>query len=99
MDLTINKRRLQAIRQASKDYLKPIATEGEAETWSGLRPCTPDGLPLIGRTKNYKNLLVATGHAMLGIHLAPVTGKLIAQVACAQKPDVDLSPYRVDRFG
>ena len=98
MDRTINQRRLQAIRKAGEDYMKPMEFKGEPETWSGLRPCTPDGLPLIGRLKPFRNLLVATGHAMLGIHLAPVTGKLIAQITCAQRSDIDMSPYRVDRF-
>lgn len=98
MNLAINQRRVSAIRKAAEDYMVPMEAKGEPETWSGLRPCSPDGLPLIGRLKPFRNLLVATGHAMLGIHLAPITGKLIAQVACAQKPDVELTPFRVDRF-
>lgn len=99
MSLEINRGRVNAIRKAAANYMTPIESKGEPEIWSGLRPCSPDGLPLIGRLKPYRNVLVATGHAMLGIHLAPVTGKLIAQVACAQKPDIDLTPFRVDRFG
>ncbi|MFC2166210.1 NAD(P)/FAD-dependent oxidoreductase [Acidobacteriota bacterium] len=98
MTLAINRGRVSAIRKAAEDYMVPMETKGEPEIWSGLRPCSPDGLPLIGRLKPFRNVLVATGHAMLGMHLAPVTGKLIAQVACAQKPDVDLTPFRVDRF-
>jgi D-amino-acid dehydrogenase len=98
MTLAINRGRISAIRKAAEDYMVSMETKGEPKIWSGLRPCSPDGLPLIGRLKPFRNLLVATGHAMLGIHLAPVTGKLIAQVACAQKPDVDLTPCRVDRF-
>jgi len=98
MSLAINRRRISAILKAAEDYMQPIEAKGEPQTWSGLRPCSPDGLPMIGRLKPFRNLLVATGHAMLGMHLAPVTGKLIAQVACAQKPDVDLTPCRVDRF-
>jgi D-amino-acid dehydrogenase len=98
MSLEINRGRVNAIRKAAEDYMTHIEPKGEPEIWSGLRPCSPDGLPLIGRLKPYRNVLVATGHAMMGIHLAPITGKLISQVACAQKPDVDLTPYRVDRF-
>lgn len=98
MSRAINRRRVSAILKAAEDYMQPIEARGTPKTWSGLRPCSPDGLPLIGRLKPFRNLLVATGHAMLGMHLAPVTGKLIAEVACAQKPDVDLTPFRADRF-
>jgi len=97
MSLAINKQRIRAIRKAAEDYMEPMESKGEPEIWSGLRPCSPDGLPLIGRLKPFRNLIVATGHAMLGIHLAPITGKLIAQVACAQKPDIDLAPFQVNR--
>jgi D-amino-acid dehydrogenase len=98
MNLTINQERVSAIRKAADDYMVPIETKGEPEVWSGLRPCSPDGLPLIGRLKPFRNVLVATGHAMLGMHLAPITGKLVAQVACAQKPDIELTSFRVNRF-
>jgi len=98
MTLAINRGRVGAISKAAEDYMLPIEAKGEPEIWSGLRPCSPDGLPFIGRLKQFRNVMVATGHAMLGMHLAPVTGKLIAQVACAQKPDIDLTPFRIDRF-
>ena len=97
LDLSINVRRVNAIARAAREYLRVDDVAG-AETWAGLRPCTPDGLPIIGRTRRYENLILATGHAMLGMSLGPVTGKLVAQVAMNLQPDIDLEPLRLERF-
>src|SRR5437762_12746756 len=51
----------------------------DIQPWCGLRPCSPDGLPYIGRPRRYKNLTVATGHAMMGLSLGPITGRLTAE--------------------
>jgi D-amino-acid dehydrogenase len=51
-----------------------------SRVWTGFRPCSPDGLPIIGRTARYENLYFATGHGMLGLTLAPVTAKRIVQL-------------------
>lgn len=68
------------------------------EIWHGLRPCSPDGLPYIGRSTKYKNLTFATGHAMMGLSLAPGTGKLVAEIISGQKSSVDLGLFGVERF-
>ena len=98
MDFRINNRRVNAIMGAAKDYLRQVETMETEEVRTGLRPCTPDGLPIIDRAPGYKNLIMATGHGMLGITLAPITGKLISQLACEQTPDIDLAPFQVTRF-
>jgi D-amino-acid dehydrogenase len=67
-------------------------------SWSGLRPLAPDGLPVIGRTSAYDNLHIATGHGMLGITLAPVTGEAVASVIAGEPYSADLSPFTPDRF-
>ena len=67
------------------------------QPWSGLRPLSHDGLPYIGRFARYDNLAVATGHAMLGVSLAPITGQLIAQLLSGEPTSIDLSPFRPDR--
>jgi D-amino-acid dehydrogenase len=97
LDLAINRRRVEAIRRAVPRYL---AEERYAvrEIWRGLRPCSPDGLPYVGRPGRYDNLIVATGHAMIGISLGPVTGALVAQVAAGEAPMLDLAPLSPDRF-
>jgi D-amino-acid dehydrogenase len=67
--------------------------------WRGLRPCSADGLPYIGRLARYGNLSVATGHAMLGLTLAPITGELVAQSLSGEKPSLRLEPLSPNRYG
>ena len=100
-DLSINRRRVSAILKSIPAYLPDIDVRALelVEIWRGMRPCTPDGLPYIGRPKAFDNLIVATGHAMKGISLAPVTGKVVSQLAAGQPPAVDLSVLGVERFG
>ncbi|HYH81905.1 MAG TPA: glycine oxidase ThiO [Longimicrobium sp.] len=69
------------------------------ETWSGLRPGTPDGLPILGRDPGVPNLLYATGHFRNGILLAPLTGEAIAALLLGEAPAWALEPYGVERFG
>jgi D-amino-acid dehydrogenase len=66
--------------------------------WHGLRPCSPDGLPFIGRAQSIRNLIVAAGHGMMGISLGPGTGKLVAEIAEEKQTSVDLGALRSDRF-
>jgi D-amino-acid dehydrogenase len=66
--------------------------------WCGLRPCSPDGLPYLGRSARYANLLVATGHAMMGVSLGPVTGKLMAELLSDEKPHLDIAALDPDRY-
>ena len=61
------------------------------EPWHGFRPCSPDGLPYLGRSPRYPNLTVATGHLMMGLSLGPITGRIVAQLASGETPEVDLS--------
>ncbi|HXQ39371.1 MAG TPA: FAD-dependent oxidoreductase, partial [Anaerolineales bacterium] len=74
MDFSINSRRVDAMRKASSGYIPGLNEAKVIEIWRGLRPCTPDGLPIISRSQNYENLIVAAGHAMLGMSLGPITG-------------------------
>ena len=64
------------------------------DVWSGLRPCTPDGLPYVGPIDGFANVLVATGHSMLGLSLGPVTGKWMASLASGESGDSRLDPMR-----
>jgi len=66
--------------------------------WYGLRPCSPDGLPYIGRINKIKNLIVNSGHAMMGISLASGSGKLIAELINNSKPSLDIQQFEVERF-
>ena len=100
-DMSINNRRLQAILKAVPAYF-PDFNPDELEVieiWRGLRPCSPDGLPYLGRPRRYDNVIIATGHGMKGISLAPVTGKLVAQLAARGNPPIDLTALSIERFG
>ncbi|MFD1210532.1 FAD-dependent oxidoreductase [Arthrobacter sp. GCM10027362] len=66
--------------------------------WTGLRPMTPDGLPIIGPLPRQPHVLVATGHAMLGVSLAPPTGRLIAEMVTGQLPARHRAALAADRF-
>ena len=98
LDLSVNRRRLGAITRAVSDYITGTDSLELIEVWCGLRPCTPDGLPIIGRPDAFQNLIVATGHGMLGMSLGPITGKLVSQLVSDEIPQVDLTALRVDRF-
>jgi D-amino-acid dehydrogenase len=98
LDLAIDRRRVAAIRRAVPQYLAGDAGSTVREIWRGLRPCSPDGLPYIGRPARCDNLIVATGHAMIGVSLGPVTGALVAQLAAGEPPMLDLSLLGPGRF-
>lgn len=97
-DESINWRRVAALQAGVRRYLAGMEDLDLVELWRGLRPCTPDGLPILGRAPALPNLIVAAGHAMLGMSLGPITGKLTAQLACGEQPDLDLAPLRLERF-
>lgn len=98
LDLSINRRRVDAITRGAHQFLTLPADLSMREVWRGLRPCTPDGLPIIGRPGRWDNLVLATGHAMLGLTLGPITGRLVADVITGVKPALDLAPLAPDRF-
>jgi D-amino-acid dehydrogenase len=95
----INKNRVHAIANAGESYYNGLEIhQSEIENAScGLRPCTPDGIPYIGRTSKFKNLTIATGHAMMGWSLGPVTGKLVSEIISDKKATLNLSPFNPDR--
>ena len=95
LDLSISQSRVDTIRRGGERWFRGLAGRPVLETWAGLRPCLPDGLPAIGRLGC---TVVATGHAMKGISLAPVTGKLVAQLISGETPDHDLTPFDPDRW-
>jgi len=98
MDLSFNTRSIEAIQRSSAAYLQGLSDAKVIEIWRGLRPCTPDGLPVISRSKDFQNLFVAAGHAMLGMSLGPISGRLVSQLVCGEMTDIDLFPLRMGRF-
>jgi D-amino-acid dehydrogenase len=99
LDLEINQRRIEAIYKNAGRYLEVDLTQQPVvEIWRGLRPCTPDGLPVIGRTRAAPNLITASGHCMLGISQGPMTARLVAELVQGRQPSLDLSLLDPDRF-
>jgi D-amino-acid dehydrogenase len=98
LDLSINERRAQTVRQGGERGLRGLEGRRVIDVWAGLRPCTPDGLPVIGRPEGLAGLVLATGHAMKGVSLAPVTAKLVGELVTGETPSHDVAPFRPDRF-
>jgi D-amino-acid dehydrogenase len=89
----LNQTRIQALRTGAAEYLQH--SEGaNAQEWFGWRPMTPSGLPLIDISPQYKNLVAAVGHNMIGLAAAPATGKLVSDLIAQKKPFIDPTPYR-----
>jgi D-amino-acid dehydrogenase len=76
----------------------PLGERVDPEPWMGMRPCTPDMMPIIGPAPKHRNLWFGFGHAHHGLTLGPVTGHLLADMITGEKPVVDPAPYRADRF-
>ena len=100
-DLAVNERRIQGIcKSVSRCFPKFNERHFDGvERWAGLRPCAPDGLPYIGSAgPGAGNVLIATGHAMMGLSLAPVTGYLMARILGGDLPDIDIAKLTPARF-
>ena len=99
LNLDINQKRVQAILDNAARYLSvDIKDHPLVEIWRGLRPCTSDGLPIIGRSQKVTNLIAATGHCMLGVSQGTLTGKLVAGITAGNQSDLDLDALSPDRF-
>ena len=99
MDFAINRRRVEAIRRAASEHVQGLEDLSLVEIWRGMRPATPDGLPILGRSSKWENLLLAAGHAMIGLSLGPISGEIVARLACGESPMFDLELLRQERFG
>jgi D-amino-acid dehydrogenase len=96
-DTRLNTDRLRLLRESADLYLKEPLSGPTLEEWWGWRPMTPDGLPLIGRVPALENVYLAAGHGMLGVSMAPATGKLVAELLTGQPRHIDPAPYAVSR--
>ncbi|MGB0523005.1 MAG: NAD(P)/FAD-dependent oxidoreductase [Flammeovirgaceae bacterium] len=99
-DLSIRKTRLQGIQEQVPNYLSkfdPTWFNGR-KVWAGLRPISPDGLPYIGRSNKWTNLSFNTGHAMMGLSLSPISGKLIAELLSTNQTSLDIHVLDPNRF-
>ncbi|TAE27823.1 MAG: FAD-dependent oxidoreductase [Cytophagales bacterium] len=99
-DLRVNPNRVRGIVQSINNYYPdiPVQMPQIESVWRGLRPCSPDGLPYIGRLKTHENVVLATGHGMMGISLGPATGKLVAETLTGTQTSLDLNVFNPERF-
>lgn len=97
-DFSITKRRVENIKKGARQFLNLPENPQIQEVWAGLRPCTPDGVPLIGYHKNINNLCFAIGHQMLGLQSGAGTGLMVADILESKKTFVDASLFNPNRF-
>jgi D-amino-acid dehydrogenase len=92
--------RVKGILKTVKQYFPEfdIPMPSIENIWYGYRPCSADGLPYLGRTKKWSNLVVATGHAMVGLSLGAGTGKLVCEIVEEQKTSINIDIYNPERF-
>lgn len=100
IDTDVDLARVRGIAESVPRYLPDFSPSifRDVRAWCGLRPCSPDGLPYVGRWPYAANLVFATGHAMMGVSLGPVTGELVAEILSDEVPSLALDQVRPDRF-
>jgi D-amino-acid dehydrogenase len=91
-------RRARILVPLTKAMLPDLNTDVTRE-WMGVRPSLPDSLPCIGAVPGQRNLFAAFGHSHYGLGMAPGTGELIGDLVAGRQPNIDISPYRISRFG
>jgi D-amino-acid dehydrogenase len=97
-DTTLNRGRLELLKRGAEHYLREPYTQPVEEEWYGWRPMTYDSLPIIGKSPAYANVWIAAGHNMLGLSMAPATGRLVTELITGTTPHLDPTPYAVTRF-
>jgi D-amino-acid dehydrogenase len=97
-DLSIDRRRIDNVFRLAREYIELEDPEYE-EPWAGLRPLTPDGLPVLDRAGLVRNAFVATGYSMLGMTLGAPAGEAMAEFVLGGERPAVLEPFRIDRFG
>lgn len=100
VDHRINMNRVKGIVNAIPRYYPKmlVPMPNQENVWHGLRPCSPDGLPYIGRSKKIENLIIATGHSMMGLSLAPATGLLVSELVDNKKSSMNIELFEPERF-
>jgi D-amino-acid dehydrogenase len=96
----VNLNRVEGIVQSIPRYFPGIQLQmpEKKDIWYGFRPCSPDGLPYLGRTQKIDNLYIAGGHAMMGLSLGPASGKIIADMVNGKKAEVAIDVFHPERF-
>src|SRR5699024_6812191 len=96
-NLYINQDRIENIRSSTEKYFKNTF-KGTEEEWVGMRPMTPDGLPVIGKVPDLCNAYIATGHAMVGVSMSPATGKIISELIHTGNTKFEIAAFNPNRY-
>ena len=93
-------KRMQGIYDSARNFYPGLKIDfpPEDKIWNGLRPVTPDGLPYIGKVPNFSNVVIAGGHAMLGISEGTGTGKVVTAIIQSKVPSIDINAFSINRF-
>ena len=97
-DSTTSLEGLARIRAASEEIAPALSIAPVQTSWAGLRPVTPDLLPILGKDPEWPSVIYACGHSRNGILLAPLTGDVVASMLAGEPVEHDLSQFRPDRF-
>lgn len=99
-DNAINRRRVEGIVTTIQSFYPSLSIEmpRSEDTWYGFRPCSPDGMPYIGRLSGLSNVIVATGHAMMGLSLGPATGFLVNELVSGRQINLDMAGFHPERY-
>lgn len=97
-DTTLDRARLDLLKEGAKPYLLEPFREPVEEEWFGWRPMTYDGKPIIDRSPLMENVVIAAGHSMLGVSMSPGTGRLVAELLAGTPPHINPEPFSLRRF-
>lgn len=98
IDHEIRERRLRQLTRGARPYLQNLEDAPATSEWCGLRPCTPDGLPVVGALPGHHGVYAATGHAMLGLTFGPITGELLAELIVDGRTSLPIDGLDPGRF-
>ena len=97
-DMTLTRNRLKKLINGAAEYLKDPVGDPVVEEWTSLRPMTYDDLPIVDRSPCQDNLVLATGHGMLGLTLATGTGRIVSDLILEKIPEINTRPFAITRF-
>lgn len=98
-DSRLNRKRLDALKRGAAGYMREPEGAQIVEEWYGWRPMTVDDLPILGRAEKLRNLMLATGHGMLGVTMSAATGLLVSELIQGKATTLDMQPFSPLRFG
>ncbi|WP_281347088.1 NAD(P)/FAD-dependent oxidoreductase [Virgibacillus doumboii] len=94
----IDMRRVESTRNIIFNYLKQPLKGSSEKVWAGVRPMTPDGIPVLGEMTGTKNIFIATGHVMSGVSMSLSTGYIMSELIGKNRSVIDLGPFSPERF-